>query len=258
MTSTETPERDDAEPEEPEPPAAELTEEAPAEEKLPFWQRPMVDRYLTPLLLPPLVVFLVVFFAANISRIFLSGHGDVSVLVGSLITIGIIAGAALLSAAPKMRTGSLALVGCGALGLVMLFGWLSLGHAEEEGEGGELLAVEGPVSGEITFESNNNLRFVPSETDSETGIFLITLNNAGGQHTLHFVEETVRMASLEVAAAGDSDKGRAFFGESGDYEFYCEVPGHREAGMHGIVHVDGDTVTVEQIEAEGGGEAPAE
>ncbi|MGQ0825383.1 MAG: plastocyanin/azurin family copper-binding protein [Actinomycetota bacterium] len=265
MTSTETAETDatdtraDAE--------ADAPLESDAGGDVPFWHRPHVERYLTPLLLPIAIVAGVVFFAVNISRIFLSGHGHVSVIVGALITITIMTGASLLSAAPQMRTASVALIAAAFVAAVGMGGWLSLGHAELEAEGGAVLPDAGPASYELGFVSNNSLTFVPSEAEGETGIARVTLTNEGGQHTLAFEDTSVRFEHVEVAAGGDVDTSRAFFGEPGEYVFFCEIPGHREAGMEGVVVVDGEPVILETLEAElggaegggsGEGEAPAD
>jgi hypothetical protein len=42
---------------------------------------------------------------------------------------------------------------------------------------------------------------------------------------------------------------RIFFGAAGDYTYYCAVPGHRSAGMQGVIHVTGPTVTEAQAAA---------
>src|SRR5262245_27521808 len=103
---------------EPEPePAAETAEPgadepgagAPPPTKTPFWERPNVERYLVPIVLPLFVVTGVVMLILNISRIFLSTHGNVDVIVGTAITLTILIGASILSASPRMRSSSLAL-----------------------------------------------------------------------------------------------------------------------------------------------------
>lgn len=223
----------------------------PAPEKVRFWDRPYVARYFVPFALPVLVVGGVVMFVLNISRILLATHED-DVIVGTLILLVILIGATILAAAPKMRTASLALVTGGFAVAILMLGWLSLGAAEPEGEAGSTLPAEGPANYELGFESNNALVFVPAEATGETGIANITLTNGGGEHTLHFEDGNTLFETLEVQTAGDTTAGRAFFGEPGDYDFYCTVPGHREAGMEGVVAIDGDPITLAEAEAAGG------
>lgn len=228
----------------------------PAPEPVPFWQRPYVERYLVPLVVPVLVVFGVVLFVANISRIFLSGHGSVPVVLGTIITVTILAGAAMLSAAPRMRSGSIALIAGGFIAAIVLGGWMSVGTAEgPKEEVASTLAPEGPVLAALDFVSTNDLKFIPAEAEAETGIIGINLENEGGTHT--FVIETpgTLFEKLAVEGAGDTAAGRAFFGAEGDYVFYCDVPGHRAAGMEGVITAAGETKTIAQAEAELGGAA---
>jgi plastocyanin len=220
-----------------------------APEKTPFWDRPAVDRYLVPFVLPLLVVTAVVVLILNISRIFLSTHGNVDVLVGTGILLTILIGASILSASPKMRSSSLALVAGGFVVVIMLGGWLLIGNAELKGGAEATLPAEGPASEALAFSSSNALRFDPSKGDAQTGIAKITLNDQSGEHTLHFEDGKTLFETLHVTNAGDSVSGRAFFGEAGDYVFYCTIPGHREAGMEGVVTVTGDTTTVDAAEA---------
>ena len=42
---------------------------------------------------------------------------------------------------------------------------------------------------------------------------------------------------LEVSRGGDTDDGTIEL-EAGDYVFYCDVPGHRAAGMEGTLTVE--------------------
>jgi plastocyanin len=249
--TTETPEL--AEDEQVAPPAdgADEPPALPAPEKVRFWDRPYVARYFVPFALPVLVVGGVVMFVLNISRILLATHED-DVIVGTLILLVILIGATVLAAAPKMRTASLALVTGGFAVAILMLGWLSLGAAEPEGEAGRALPPEGPSNYELAFESTNALVFVPEQANGETGIANITLTNGGGEHTLHFEDGNTLFETLEVQAAGDTTASRAFFGDPGDYDFYCTVPGHREAGMEGVVTIEGDPITLEAAEAAGG------
>jgi len=85
----------------------------PAEPPAPvsFWDRPYVERYLVPLLLPVLAVGFVVVYVLNLSRLFLSGHGHIPVIVGTVITTLILLGSTLVSsAAHRLRTSAIILV----------------------------------------------------------------------------------------------------------------------------------------------------
>src|SRR5262245_26749834 len=225
---------------------------AEPERRRTFWERPGVDRYLVPILLPLIVVGVVVLFILNISRIFLSTHGNVDVVVGALFLLAILVGASILSASPNMRSSSLALIGGGFVLIVLMGGWITIGSSEEKGGGTTTLPAEGPTAGAFATESSNALKFAPPAGTLTTGINKITLTDQGGEHTFHLEDETTLMDTLHVNNAGDSVSGRAFFSQAGDYVFYCTIPGHRQAGMEGVLHVAGPTVTLDQAEAKGG------
>src|SRR5262245_16120623 len=238
-------------------PAAETAGTPEPEPHRTFWERPAIDRYLVPILLPLVVFGVVVLFILNISRIFLSTHGNVDVLVGTLFLLAILIGAAILSASPNMRSSSLALIGGGFVLIVLMGGWITIGSSEEKGGGTTTLPPTGPSSEAFTTESSNALKFTPPAGNIQTGISKITLDNAGGEHTFHLEDETTLMDTLHVNAAGDAVSGRAFFSKAGDYVFYCTIPGHRQAGMEGVIHVSGPTVTLDQAEASTGGSGGA-
>ena len=50
---------------------------------------------------------------------------------------------------------------------------------------------------------------------------------------------------------GEKVSSRIFFGAPGAYTFFCAIPGHRAAGMQGVINVTGPTLTLAQAEAAG-------
>jgi plastocyanin len=213
-----------------------------------FWSRPYVERYLVPFLLPLVVIVGLVMFVLNLSRIFLSTHGDVDVIIGVAILLIILIGAAILSAATRMQSSSLALATGLFIVAVLIGGWFSLGASEPESEGTGLPA-EGPASEAFTFESSNALVFTPDAAQAATGIAKITLTNASGEHTFHFEDPKTLMDTLHVTNTGDTVSGRAYFPDAGDFVFYCTIPGHREAGMEGTITVSGPAISLAEAES---------
>ena len=79
-----------------------------------------------------------------------------------------------------------------------------------------------------------NLYFKPKSVDLPAGIDTVDLVGKGGVHTL--VIEKVQDFKLRVNGDGESDDLKVDL-KAGKYTFYCDIPGHREAGMEGTINV---------------------
>jgi uncharacterized cupredoxin-like copper-binding protein len=241
-----------------EPDAAPRAIEAPAAERPPFWQRPYVERYLVPLILPIAVVVGVVMYILNISRIFLSAPGHVTVVLGTFITVTILLGAALLALGSRLRSGSVVLVTVGFIAVIMAAGSINLGHSEAKGEaGGSTLSCDTAAKTSLPFIAGPNgaLSFQPSDANASTGLVKIDVTDGSAtEHTFTF-DDVAKTKFQEIKVSG-SQKNQAcvaFFPDAGDYTFYCSIPGHRAAGMEGTIHVTGASVTLDAAEAAAGG-----
>jgi plastocyanin len=70
---------------------------------------------------------------------------------------------------------------------------------------------------------------------TDAGPVHVTYRNDGSiEHTL--VIEGVEGFKLDVHAKGDVDDGSVTL-EPGTYTIYCDIPGHRQAGMHATLTV---------------------
>ena len=104
--------------------------------------------------------------------------------------------------------------------------------AEGAGSGGA--GGDGEAAADVV--ANRNLKFEPPEIAVATGPVMVTLRNEDTQlHTL-VVEGQPKFKKLETAGQGDEASGALDVGP-GTYTFYCEVPGHRAAGMEGTIKV---------------------
>ena len=224
-------------------------------ERLPFWQRPNVDRYVSPLIIPIVVVIGILVYVLNVSRVFLSAHGHSSVVVGSFLTLVILVGATVLSNSSHLRSSTLVLFTAGFLLVVFSSGWLVLGHSQEKNANGGPLPAAGPSQGTVTIiaQPGASLSFGPADLSMKTGLWTIQLKDgAATTHTLNFDQSNTQFAGLVVKDQGETVKTRIFFPGPGPYTFYCAVPGHRAAGMTGVIDVTGPSMTLAQAEAAAG------
>ena len=93
---------------------------------------------------------------------------------------------------------------------------------------------ESGTTHEITVE-NDRLSYVPSEIRVNEGDTIrLTFVNTGGRHDWVIDEFD---AATEVIRRGQSETVEFVADRSGDFEYYCSVPGHRQAGMWGTLVV---------------------
>jgi hypothetical protein len=117
--------------------STEVEEHAPAAlEAGPTAPDPVRDRLVLPLLLPLAAMLAVFLFVVNISRVFLASGENTSVVIGTIVTVGILAGGAAISASPRLRSSTLVMMLAGLMIFVLSAGLLSLGPSEEEKSAG--------------------------------------------------------------------------------------------------------------------------
>ena len=224
----------------------------PAAEPVPFWRRPNFERFIAPLFIPIIAVLGIVIFVLNLSRLFLSAHGHIPVVVGSIITAVILFGAAIISNSSRLRSSSMNLLTIGFVLLVISGGWRVLGHSQAKNANGGALAPTGPCAGTFNITALPSIKFTPTSLSMKTGVYCVTLTDADGSHTLDFDNPATLFPGLQVNSDGAKAQGRIFFGSADAYTYFCAIPGHRAAGMVGTVNVTGPTVTLEQAEAAAG------
>jgi uncharacterized cupredoxin-like copper-binding protein len=200
------------------------------------------DRLWLPLLIPVGAILVVALFTINISRVLLATHESKStaVVIGSLVTVAILVGATIISAIPKLRTSSLVITMSVVTAVVLLSGSLVLGAAESKEEGG------GEPAGEAIQTTNveaYNFRFQADNFDVPAGVNEFTYESFEGSHTLVFAEPQFSYFKLVQPGGQEASKFEAVDGET--YTIYCDLPGHREAGMEATVTVKGTGGTPE-------------
>ena len=101
----------------------------------------------------------------------------------------------------------------------------------------EPVATPEPVmSGPGTTIEAQDIKFVPKEFDVPAGTdFTLTIKNAGFiPHDFHIDSPLIDTGTIQSGAEASVVLNLP----AGDYGFYCTVPGHKQAGMIGTVHVN--------------------
>jgi plastocyanin len=100
----------------------------------------------------------------------------------------------------------------------------------DDGGGGKTVTATG---GKVTVEAHD-IRFDVGTINADAGELEVTLVEEGNQqHT--FVIKGVE-GKLAVTPSDDSDTG-TFTLEPGEYEYFCDIPGHEGQGMKGTLVV---------------------
>lgn len=198
------------------------------------------ERFWLPLLLPIGAILVTAFVTFNVSRVFLAASEESAtpaVIIASGITAAILIGAAVIAALPKIRTSSLVVGMCGVMIVVLLSGSLVLGPSEghEEGGGGGYQEPAGEAINTLEVDALPSLRFQSSSFTVPAGINLVRYVDKGGTHTLLF-ENAFPGFKLSVPT-GINELKVDFAEEGEEYVIYCDIPGHRQAGMEATVTV---------------------
>ena len=217
-----------------EPPFEAAEGESPAElEAGPPAVNPVRDRLLLPIALPLLSMLAVFLYVVNLSRVFLASGENTSVLVGTIVTVAILAGGAAISASPRLRSSTLVMVLAGFIVVILSAGLLSLGPSEEKkAAGGGFKQPAGPPVATLEVDALPSLSFQAKEFSVPAGVIQINYNDLGGTHTLTFSDP--KLSGFQLAVPQGPKTGKVDL-KPGTYTIFCTIPGHRAAGMQATV-----------------------
>jgi plastocyanin len=208
------------------------------------------DRVLIPLSIPLAAAAVIVFIVLNMSRVLLAleerVNATVTTAVAIMIASAILFGAAHISAKGETRSSANLSVMATA-GIVLLVAGF-IGYEAIQEKQNEEIALEkakeksaGPVDVVIhAFDIGFKQKQVSTHSGKNT---IEEVNDGATRHTL--VLDGVPGFFLEVPTGG-AKAAKTVDLKPGNYTYFCDVPGHRQAGMEGTL-----TVT------EGGGGAAA-
>jgi uncharacterized cupredoxin-like copper-binding protein len=126
--------------------------------------------------------------------------------------------------APLTRLAGVALVTAAAL--------VASGCGGDDDGGAALPPVDGPTSPGLEVVATE-MAFTPDAVAVEAGDVGVVLTNDGS--ILHDLRIEDQPFILE-AVPDETVSGEVAL-ESGSYAFFCSIPGHREAGMEGVLEV---------------------
>lgn len=203
-------------------------------------ESPLKTRLLLPFLVPLVSIAIVALLVLNISRVFLAGDKDAALITGIFITLGILVGASLIAAAPRLRTSSLAMILIGVLFVVSMAGLVSLGPSLNEGEGASAGYVKptGKPVGTVSVKAGPGLTFdgVASTGNYSAPAGVVQIDYGGDTgHTLA-IQDPKFDGFLLTTDAGGPRTGKVDL-TPGKYTIYCTVPGHEAAGMKATITV---------------------
>lgn len=225
------------------------------------------ERWFTPYLMPVTIIGIMLVIAVSLSRVLLA-VSELNASLVALLAAGYVMAMAFLVEA-RTRITARALGVALAVGLIGLIGAGAVAsaagmreieeHGAEGGEGGE--GGGETVSNEPVFVAID-IAYESAPAELPTGENELTLENEGQiEHNVVF-EELGDDRVLD-APGGETDTATIDL-EAGELTYFCDVAGHREAGMEGTLTVSdsagagaggGGEASSEEVSSEAGSEA---
>ena len=118
-------------------------------------------------------------------------------------------------------------------GAVVVVGALVVAGCGSSSGGGTPYVAPTPAIKTLSI-SAKNFAFIPDALTAPAGIVQIDLTSSAGNHDL--VIQGLPGFQLEVSGTDTKASGKVLL-KKGKYTFYCDIPGHRSAGMEGTLTV---------------------
>jgi uncharacterized cupredoxin-like copper-binding protein len=172
----------------------------------------------------------------NLSRAFIAGGKDGALIIVMIVTVTIMVGAATMSAARQLRGATSTVLVSTLVVLVLAGGFVTFSHAEEKKASGPSGYQEpkGPAAGTLDVDALPSLSFQAKDFTVTAGVVQINYVDQGGNHTLDFdtTDPNLKQFELDVPTGKHSAKVDL---KPGKYVIYCNIPGHRAAGMQATI-----------------------
>jgi uncharacterized cupredoxin-like copper-binding protein len=186
-------------------------------------------RLLLPVLLPVGAALLLAVFVLNVSRIFLAAGSTGAIVLGAALIVLILGGAAAISAAPRLRTSSIVML-VSAVFVVVISAGLVAAPASVESTSGPsgYVPPKGPPVATLEVDALGNLTFDKKAYTVPAGIIQLNYVSKDGAHNLSFDPPGPQ---INLNVPGNGTVSTKVLLKAGTYVIYCNLPGHRAAGM---------------------------
>jgi len=199
------------------------------------------DRVLLPLLVPLGAMAIIVVVVLNVSRILLALEERSG--PHTVVAVAIIMAAAVLfgftyasSRGEGMSSGAMSLMSVAGI-MVIIAGFIGF-EAIQEDETNARKVAEGnkPANPDLIVHAFD-IGFREKELKIGPGKITIQEDNTGATAHTFVLEGATSGRKLSVPQGGATDQA-VFDLQAGTYTYYCDIPGHRGAGMEGKLIVD--------------------
>lgn len=202
-----------------------------------FW-----DRVLLPLLVPLGALAIIAVIVLNVSRVLIAleerNSADAATAMAVVLSSITLFGFTYMSARGEARSSGNTVV-LALSGLLVLFGGVvgaeAIQEKVDEEKAHEGAADIGPADVTVVAFDIGFREKQLSAAAKPAGIVVEYVNEGAAAHTFLFDE--VPGFKLEVTSKGATDKARTSPLDPGTYTFFCDIPGHRAAGMEGQLNV---------------------
>jgi uncharacterized cupredoxin-like copper-binding protein len=193
-------------------------------------------RLILPIVLPGVAAVMMAVFVLNVSRILLAAGSTGAIVLAISLIVVILGGAALMSAAPRLRTSSLVMLVSGFLIVLIGAGLVATPNSVEKTSGAAagngFVNPKGAPIATLAVQAFPTLKFQATQFTVPAGIIKITYTSNGGNHTLAI--DDPKYSSFLLMAPGGPTSATVLL-KPGTYTIYCTIPGHRAAGMQATV-----------------------
>ena len=110
------------------------------------------------------------------------------------------------------------------------------GGADGGGTSSTTQASGGGATGSVVTVIAQDIKWKEGELAAKAGSINIELVNEGRTNHAFVIDGYEDDLKLKVNSKGDKDSGTIDL-DAGEYDFYCDIPGHRAAGMEGTLTV---------------------